>query len=108
VETMIFDEIDVGFGGEVASAVGKSLKGLASLHQVIVITHLQQIASEADHHFKVFKARAKARTVTRIKNLSQEERVKEIARMISGEKISQLTLRQAKEMIRTTDTSTSD
>ncbi len=108
VETMIFDEIDVGIGGEVASAVGKSLKGLASLHQVIVITHLQQIASEADHHFKVFKERAKARTVTRIKKLDQEERVKEIARMISGEKISQLTLRQAKEMIKTTDTSASD
>ena len=108
VDTMIFDEIDVGIGGEVASAVGKSLKGLASLHQVIVITHLQQIASEADHHFKVFKERAKARTVTRIKKLDQEERVKEIARMISGEKISQLTLRQAKEMIKTTDTSASD
>jgi len=108
VETMIFDEIDVGIGGEVASAVGKNLKALASFHQVIVITHLQQIASEADHHFKVFKERAKARTVTRIKKLDQEERVKEIARMISGEKISQLTLRQAKEMIKTTDTSASD
>jgi DNA repair protein RecN (Recombination protein N) len=101
VESMIFDEIDVGIGGEVASAVGKSLKNLASSHQVIVITHLQQIASQADHHFKVFKEGVKGRTVTRIKKLDKEERVKEIARMISGEKISEVTLKQAKEMIKT-------
>jgi DNA repair protein RecN (Recombination protein N) len=100
VESMIFDEIDVGIGGEVASAVGKSLKNLASSHQVIVITHLQQIASQADHHFKVFKEGVKGRTVTRIKKLDKEERVKEIARMISGEKISEVTLKQAKEMIK--------
>jgi DNA repair protein RecN (Recombination protein N) len=105
VETMIFDEIDVGIGGEVASAVGKSLKDLASSHQVIVITHLQQIASQADHHFKVFKESAKKRTVTRITRLDEEERVKEIARMISGEKVSQVTLKQAKEMIKTTENS---
>ena len=103
VESMIFDEIDVGIGGEVASAVGKSLKNLALSHQVIVITHLQQIASQADHHFKVFKETAKDRTVTRIKKLDQEERVREIARMISGEEVSRLTLRQAKEMIKATD-----
>jgi DNA repair protein RecN (Recombination protein N) len=101
VESMIFDEIDVGIGGEVASAVGKSLKNLASSHQVIVITHLQQIASQADHHFKVFKKSVRGRTVTSIKRLEKEERVKEIARMISGEKISEVTLKQAKEMIKT-------
>lgn len=105
VSTMIFDEIDVGIGGEVASAVGKSLKKLASSHQVIVITHLQQIASCADHHFKVFKENSKGRTVTKIKKLKEEERVKEIARMISGEKISELTLKQAKEMIKISDRS---
>ena len=108
VETMIFDEIDVGIGGEVASVVGKSLKALASSHQVLVITHLQQIASQADHHFKVFKESVKGRTVTKIKRLNKEERVKEVARMISGEKVSQLTLRQAKEMITATDTSSGD
>ncbi|KPL03453.1 MAG: hypothetical protein AMJ73_07010 [candidate division Zixibacteria bacterium SM1_73] len=101
VPSMIFDEIDVGIGGEVASAVGKSLKSLASSHQVIVITHLQQIASQADHHFKVFKESLKGRTVTKIKELKEGERVAEIARMISGEKISELALKQAKEMIRT-------
>ncbi len=99
LETVIFDEIDVGIGGEVASAVGRSLKGLACSHQVIVITHLQQIASQADHHYKVLKEGVKGRTVTRIRSLNRDERVREIARMISGEKVSQVTLRQAKEMI---------
>ena len=101
VFTMIFDEIDVGIGGEVASAVGKSLKKLASSRQVIVITHLQQIASQADHHFKVFKESLKGRTVTQIKKLKERERVEEIARMISGERIGELALKQAREMIKT-------
>jgi DNA repair protein RecN (Recombination protein N) len=108
VPTMIFDEIDVGIGGEVASAVGKSLKNLASSHQVIVITHLQQIASVADHHFKVFKEISQGRTVTKIKKLEDQERVKEIARMISGEKISELTLKQAKEMIKISNNRSTD
>jgi len=101
--TMIFDEIDVGIGGEVASAVGKSLKNLASSHQVIVITHLQQIASLADHHFKVFKESLTGRTVTKIRKLKEGERVAEIARMISGERIGELALKQAKEMIKTSN-----
>jgi DNA repair protein RecN (Recombination protein N) len=108
LETVIFDEIDVGIGGEVASVVGRSLKDLASSHQVIVITHLQQIASQADHHFNVFKESAKGRTVTRIRILDRDERVKEIARMISGEKVSPVTLKQAKEMITPTDHSSVD
>ncbi|MGB2770445.1 MAG: DNA repair protein RecN, partial [Candidatus Zixiibacteriota bacterium] len=103
LETVIFDEIDLGIGGEVASAVGRSLKDLGSSHQVIVITHLQQIASQADHHFNVFKENAKGRTVTRIRILDRDERVKEIARMISGEKVSPVTLRQAKEMLKPAD-----
>jgi DNA repair protein RecN (Recombination protein N) len=70
-----------------------------------VITHLQQIASFADHHFKVFKESSKGRTVTQIKKLEEKERVNEIARMISGEKISELTLKQAKEMIKTSNRS---
>jgi DNA repair protein RecN (Recombination protein N) len=103
LETVIFDEIDLGIGGEVASAVGRSLKALGSSHQVIVITHLQQIASQADHHFNVFKESAKGRTVTKIRILDRDERVKEIARMISGEKVSPVTLRQAKEMLKPVD-----
>jgi DNA repair protein RecN (Recombination protein N) len=108
VHTMIFDEIDVGIGGEVASAVGKSLKNLSSSHQVIVITHLQQIASFADHHFKVFKEGLKGRTVTKIKDLKEGERVAEIARMISGERIGELALKQAREMIETSNNRSAD
>ena len=100
IPTMIFDEVDVGIGGEVADSVGKRLKSLSSNHQIICITHLQQIASFAQHHFKVFKETEKQRTVTKIKELNEKERVKEIARMISGEKISELTLKHAKEMIK--------
>jgi DNA repair protein RecN (Recombination protein N) len=108
VSSMIFDEIDVGIGGEVASAVGKALKNLGLTHQVIVITHLQQIASQANHHFKVYKETVKGRTITRIKRLEKEEQVKEIARMISGEKISEVTMKQAQEMIRISDISARD
>jgi DNA repair protein RecN (Recombination protein N) len=97
IPTMIFDEVDVGIGGEVADSVGKRLQSLSSNHQIICITHLQQIASFAHHHFKVFKETEKQRTVTKIKELNEKEREKEIARMISGEKIS---LKHAQEMIK--------
>jgi DNA repair protein RecN (Recombination protein N) len=96
---MIFDEVDVGMGGEMAEAVGRRLKTLSSTHQIICITHLQQIASQAEHHFKVFKEVLKNRTITKIKLLSRDERIKEIARMMVGKKISGLTLEHAAEMI---------
>ena len=99
IPTMIFDEVDVGIGGEIAEAVGKRMKILSSTHQIICITHLQQIASQADYHFKVYKEVSKNRTITKIKLLSREERIKEIARMIGGKKISDLSLEHAAEMI---------
>lgn len=99
IPTMIFDEVDVGIGGEIAEAVGKRMKTLSSTHQIICITHLQQIASQADYHFKVYKEISKNRTITKIKLLSREERIKEIARMIGGKKISDLSLEHAAEMI---------
>lgn len=99
IPSMIFDEVDVGIGGEMAEAVGKRMKALSSTHQIICITHLQQIASQAEHHFKVFKEVSKNRTITKIKLLSKEERIKEIARMMAGKKISDLTLEHAAEMI---------
>lgn len=99
IPTMIFDEVDVGIGGEIAEAVGKRMKTLSSTHQIICITHLQQIASQADYHFKVYKEVSKNRTITKIKLLSREERIKEIARMIGGKKISDLSLEHAAEMI---------
>ncbi len=99
IPSMIFDEVDMGIGGEMAEAVGRRMKTLSSTHQIICITHLQQIASQAEHHFKVFKEVLKNRTTTKIKLLSREERIKEIARMMAGKKISDLTLEHAAEMI---------
>jgi len=100
IPLLVFDEIDVGIGGDTANLVGKKLKALAQNHQVISITHLQQIASFADRHFQVRKAERGGRTVTEVAELSQEERVAEIARMISGEKITDLTLEHAREFLR--------
>lgn len=100
IPILIFDEIDVGIGGKVAHQVGERLKRLASSRQVICITHLQQIASQAQHHYKVEKAIQRKRTETRIHKLTKEERVEEIARMLAGKRISPAALEQAQEMIR--------
>lgn len=99
VSTLIFDEIDSGIGGEVAHKVGKKLKELSKSHQVLAITHLQQIASVADQQYKVFKEIKGERTLTKIKKLSKEERVTEIARMLSGKKITQLAEKQASQLL---------
>lgn len=99
VSTLIFDEIDSGIGGEVAHKVGKKLKQLSKSHQVLAITHLQQIASVADQHYKVFKEVKGERTLTRIKKLSKEERVAEIARMLSGKKVTALAEKQASQLL---------
>ena len=99
IDTLVFDEIDVGIGGEVAQAVGKKLKTLASTCQVICITHLQQIASQADHHFKVFKELSGKRMITKLNKLTSSEKIEEIARLISGKKITQTALKQAEQMI---------
>jgi DNA repair protein RecN (Recombination protein N) len=99
VPVLVFDEIDVGIGGEVAEAVGQSLKALARSHQVLCITHLHQIACLADEHLFVRKEQQGGRTETTIRNLPLQERVKEIARMMGGEKITQITLDHAQELL---------
>ncbi len=99
IPVLVFDEIDVGIGGKVAHQVGTRLKLLASSHQVICITHLQQIASQAQHHYKVEKSTKGERTETKIHKLTKEERVEEIARMLAGRRISPTTLEQAQELI---------
>jgi DNA repair protein RecN (Recombination protein N) len=80
--TLIFDEVDAGVGGLIAQKVGEKLRALSEKHQVICITHLPQIAKLAHHHFLVEKVQDEAQTQTVIKRLSQEERVKELARML--------------------------
>jgi DNA repair protein RecN (Recombination protein N) len=99
VETVVFDEVDAGIGGGVAEVVGKKLAILADHHQVICITHLPQIAKFGDHHFSVSKVVANGRTKTEINHLNEKDRLKEIARMLGGEEITQTTLEHAKEML---------
>jgi len=99
VETIVFDEVDAGIGGSVAEMVGKKLSSLARHHQIICITHLPQIAKFGHHHFNISKQVAHGRTRTTITRLTQAERVKEIARMLGGEKITRATIDHAHEML---------
>jgi DNA repair protein RecN (Recombination protein N) len=101
---LVFDEIDVGISGRIAQAVGKSLKNLSEFHQLIAITHLPQIAGLADCHFAVEKKEARQRTTSTIRKLSDEERVREIARLLSGEDITEASMSGARELmsVRTT------
>ena len=96
----VFDEIDVGISGDVATKVARQLRELSKKHQVICITHLHQIASLADHHYRVFKNTTKGRSVTRVQNLDHDERIKEIAGLLSGEKISDKAIDGAKELLK--------
>ncbi|HGJ66701.1 TPA: DNA repair protein RecN [bacterium] len=97
--TLIFDEIDTGIGGRIAEVVGRKLKELSKSLQVICITHLPQIASLADTHYRVQKKVINDRTIVEVENLDADERVREIARMLAGEKITDVTLAHASEMI---------
>lgn len=99
VPTLIFDEIDVGIGGKVANAVGAKLSTLSRNHQVLVVTHLAQIAKYADHHFLVSKKIKGARSITDINRLNGEGRIAEIARMLGGEATSAVAYRHASEML---------
>jgi DNA repair protein RecN (Recombination protein N) len=99
IPLLIFDEIDVGISGRIAQAVGQSLKNLSVVHQVIAITHLPQIAGFGDHHFAVEKSETQQRVVTRMKELTAKERVLEIAKLMSGEKVTEAALQGARELI---------
>lgn len=99
VPTLIFDEIDTGISGNAAQKVGIKLKNIAKSEQVICVTHLPQIASLADNHFKINKRTENNRTFTDVELLSYGERVDEIARMMSGDIVSSSILASAKEMI---------
>lgn len=97
--TMIFDEIDTGVSGQVALQMSTILKKLSREHQVVTITHTPQVAAKADQHFVVFKEDLQDRTYTRIKSLDKNERVKEIAVMLSTNPPSTAALDNAKELI---------
>ena len=99
IKTIIFDEIDTGISGDVASKVAKKIKEIAYGHQVITITHLPQVASLSDHHIRISKNVSNNRTYTSIKELSLDEKIYEIATLISSGKVTDKQLDYAKEMV---------
>jgi len=99
VPVIIFDEIDTGVGGAVAAAIGKRLKALGRFHQVLCVTHLPQVASQADHHWCLEKKVVQNKTATMVRRLSGVGREKEIARMLGGEKVTRKARETAAELI---------
>ncbi len=99
-KTLVFDEIDTGIGGRAAEAVGKKLKSLARSNQVLCVTHLPQIATFGDHHFVIEKKESGGRTRTSVRAVAGEERTEEVARMLSGAKLTETSRRHAEQMIK--------
>ncbi|MCG6930221.1 MAG: DNA repair protein RecN [Desulfofustis sp.] len=99
VETVIFDEVDAGIGGQAAESVARKIRELAGHHQVICITHLPQIAARGTHHFLVEKGMSGGRTITSVAMLSEQQRVEELARMLAGESPSVQTEAWARELL---------
>jgi DNA repair protein RecN (Recombination protein N) len=97
--TLVFDEIDIGIGGRAAEAVGRKLKTLARGQQVLCITHLPQIAAFGDQHFLIEKTAKKGRTQTGIRLMNDAERTEEIARMLSGAKLTETSLKHAEHLL---------
>jgi DNA repair protein RecN (Recombination protein N) len=97
--TIIFDEIDTGVSGEIAKKMGKMMRKMSENHQIIAITHLHQIASSGNEHYFVYKDHSSEKTVSKIRKLTVEERVMEIAQMIGGNNPSESVLMNAREMI---------
>ena len=98
VSTLIFDEIDTGISGRTAEKVGEKLQKIAKNHQVILITHLPQIAAKADHHFLIEKTVEDGATHTRIHPLEEKESIEELARLLGGDEISEASLENAREL----------
>ncbi|MDT8452606.1 MAG: DNA repair protein RecN [Gammaproteobacteria bacterium] len=99
IPTLIFDEVDSGVGGRIAEIVGQHLRILGNSNQVVCITHLPQVASQAHQHLRVHKQSDKKQTRTGVDTLSRQQRIEEIARMLSGIDITQQSLAHAEEMI---------
>ena len=99
IGTIIFDEIDTGISGEIANKVAKKIKELSYSHQVITITHLPQVASLSDHHIRISKNIIGKRTYASAKELTLEEKIYEIASLISAGKVTDKQLEYAKELV---------
>jgi len=98
--TLVFDEVDAGIGGRVAEVVGRKLRALASRHQVLCVTHVPQIAAQAEIHYVVTKRVERNRTIATVSPVSGPERVEELARMLAGETITESARRHAREMLK--------
>jgi DNA repair protein RecN (Recombination protein N) len=98
--TLVFDEIDTGIGGRAAEAVGKKLKALSKGNQVLCVTHLPQIATFADHHYVIEKRESGAAPRPTVRQITGEERTEEVARMLSGAKLTETSRKHAEQMIR--------
>lgn len=98
--TLVFDEIDTGIGGRAAEAVGKKLKSLSRSNQVLCVTHLPQIATFADHHYLIEKKESGGRTKISVRPVTGDERTEEVARMLSGAKLTETSLKHAEQMLK--------
>jgi DNA repair protein RecN (Recombination protein N) len=101
--TLIFDEVDTGIGGHAAETVGRKLRQLGEGRQVLCVTHLPQIASFAHHHFRVEKSERNRRTVTEVHYLQKTERAEELARMLSGSRITDAVMKHAEQLLKGND-----
>lgn len=99
IPTLIFDEADSGIGGGVAEVVGRQLRALGQHHQVLCVTHLPQVASQAHHHLQVHKRTEDETTATTVTPLARDERIQEVARMLGGMELTQATVEHATEMV---------
>ncbi len=99
IPTLIFDEIDNGISGITASIVGKKLKEIASARQILCITHLPQIAACGEHNYRIYKESDEIKTFTTVESLDDSQTVDEIARLLGGANITDVTLQSARELI---------
>lgn len=104
VETLIFDEVDTGVGGRTADIVGRKLKLLSGDRQVLLITHLPQIAAMSDSHYFIQKSKKGDRVTTEVRHLNRKEKIREVARMLAGETVTDLSLKSAEELISNAET----
>jgi len=98
-ETLIFDEIDSGVSGEIANLMGEMMKKIGEQKQIIAVTHLPQIAAKGNQHYLIYKQMKAGITNTLIKELKREERVNELAKLLSGEKITAIAIKNAGELL---------
>jgi DNA repair protein RecN (Recombination protein N) len=97
--TLIFDEIDTGVSGEISNAIANLMVEMSRERQIFAITHLPQIAAKGHHHFKVYKEEIEGKTSSHLKEMSRDERIVEIAQMLSGESVSESARLHAKQLL---------